>query len=202
MFSRCKLISTLSLALFALIWGAWVFPFHTSDVASFQKFLHDKELGKSSSVLSTTKQERKAVIKDLWISEEQGRVHHRILGSSSTLLLIPKGCHFDVVEKLEGITCWMQDKLYPATASLEPEQQVRILQAKEGFYTYSNQEFLAQSVNLSLYRLTGNRLPEQIPLTNPFLKGVAKEISFTLAGKVPQFKASQFQAEISQGKNL
>lgn len=202
MFARFRFFALLFLSLFTLAWGCWVFPFHKEDVAVFQKFLREKELGKSSSVLSTTKQERKAVVKDLWISEEQGRVHHRILGSSSTLLLIPKGSHFDVIEKLEGITCWMQDKIYPATHLQNQEQQVRILRAKEGFYTYSNQQFLAQSVNLSLYRLPGDRLPEQIPSSSPFLKGIARDISFTLAGKTPQFKANQFQAEISQGKNL
>ena len=202
MFARCRLLGSLALIFVTLVWGLWIFPFQAKDVGLFQKFLHEKEIGKSSSVLSTTKQERKGVIKDLWVTGEEGRVHHRILGSSSTLLLIPKGSHFDIVERLEGITCSMQERIYQEGPLAKKEQQVRIFKAKEGFYTYSNQEFLAQSVNLALYRLPGDRLPDQTPETPPFLKGIARDISFTLEGKTPQFKANQFQAEISQGKTL
>jgi hypothetical protein len=190
-----KVLWTLSFT--AFIWLGSLLFFQNSDVEDFKKKIEEKREQKAP-VLQATSQLRTNVVKDLFVVEDQGRVHHKIISSSSVLFLIPENRHFDVVEKLDDITCWMQEKLY---SGAQLEQQVRFFKAEEGFYRYSSQQFIAQSVDLSLYRLPGSELPDQSPVKTPLLKGHAHDVSFTLAGKAPQFKASQFKAELAKGKN-
>ena len=76
-------------------------------------------------------------------------------------------------------------------------QQVRFLAAEEGLYRYLTQDFLAQTVGLSLYRLSGHELPKDAVKTKPFLQGIAEGVSFGVSGKNPQFKATQFKAELN-----
>ena len=67
---------------------------------------------------------------------------------------------------------------------------------RRDFTAYASQEFLAQSVALSLYRLGGHELPKEM-LAKPFLKGIAEDVSFAVSGKSPQFKAKHFKAELN-----
>jgi hypothetical protein len=169
-----------------------------SDVTSIKKILKDQELSTSSSVFSTTQQERKGVVKEIYFSQEDHtRLHYRISSESSLLTIKPEGKGFDLIEKLEKIKCWMQDKLYDPAAGAGPMQQIRFLAAEEGLYRYSSQEFLAQSVALSLFRLGGHELPKEMLKTKPFLKGVAEDVSFAISGKSPQFQAKHFKAELN-----
>ena len=157
-----------------------------------------KKMAKSTPLFSTTEQHRKGVIKEIWFSQEEGdRLHHRICSDTSLLTIVPDGNKLDLIEKLNNITCWMQDKLYTETGKATPFQQARFLKAQEGFYKYSTQEFMAQSVDLSLYRLEGIELPLQSVKIKPFLKGIAKDVSFSVSGKTSQFKAQQFKAELN-----
>ena len=91
----------------------------------------------------------------------------------------------------------MQDKIYTDPQGGALYEQVRLLKAAEGLYKYSSQEFTAQSVDLSLYRLKGNQLPIQSINALPFLKGIAKNVSFSVSGKNSQFKAQEFKAELN-----
>lgn len=140
-----------------------------------------------------TKQNRGGVRKDLWIVQEGGlRLHDRIESASSTLTLTPVDDHMDIIENLNQIHCSMQDKIVEQDGKWI--QQVRYFDANTGVYQYSTNRFTAQAVALSLFRLPGKDLPSSLLKSSPYLKGVAQDVSFAVAGKASQFQAKHFKA--------
>lgn len=195
MFRRLTSLCLVLLAFLTIFWGFLLIRVRPSDITAMKNILREQENASSQSLLSTTDQQRRGVTKEIWFSQEdRSRLHYRIASESSLLTVQPRGNKFELLEKLEKIQCWMQDKLYTGAS---PMQQIRFFQAKEGLYRFTTQEFLAQSVALSLYRLSGNELPEELKGVHPFLKGIAQDVSFAVSGKSPQFNAQQFKAELN-----
>lgn len=198
MFQRMTTICFLSLGILTLVWGLSFFRLRQSDIDKVKQSTQKQpETVSSKNLFSTTQQQRKGVVKEIWFTQEDNsRLHYRIFSESSLLTIKPVGKNFELIEKLSKIKCWMQDKLYNPAAESGPMQQVRFLAAEEGLYRSTTQEFLAQSVALSLFRLDGHELPKELT-TRPFLKGIAEDVSFGVSGKNPQFKAKHFKAELS-----
>lgn len=198
MFQRITLFSFLFLTIAALLWSFSLLRVRSHDVTVMKQKIQDEKNTSTASLFSTTHQERKGVVKEIWFTQEDNtRLHYRIFSESSLLTIQPTDHRFDLIEKLENLKCWMQDKLIPPSSSSESMQQLRYFAAQEGIYRYTAQEFLAQSVALSLYRLKGHELPYEMTHSKPFLKGVAQDVSFAVSGKTPQFKAQQFKAELN-----
>jgi hypothetical protein len=89
------------------------------------------------------------VRKDIWFSQEDGSRLHTRIESQSLFTLHPKGNRLEVVEELQ------KNPLLDKTASTllqerAPMQQMRYLEADTGTYLYSTQQFIAQSVAISL----------------------------------------------------
>src|SRR5579871_6350616 len=161
MFKRATTICTALLVLSTVFWGCLFMRVTQTDLVAAKKIQQEQEMLSSKNVVNTAHQDRKGVVKDIWFTQEDGlRLHTRIFSESSLLTIKPDGRKFDLIEKLEKITCWMQDKLYASTPTVGPMQQLRFLQAREGLYRFTTQEFLAQSVALSLYKLQGHELPQ------------------------------------------
>ncbi len=177
--------------------GFWVYEtmiMRPSDLETYQDIVKKKEIA-SSSALSSTNQHRKKVQKDIWFSQnDTARLHYQIASEGSLLTLTPIKNKFEIVESLEGIHCWMQDKLVMEDA---PMQQTRLIEADHGLYHYTTQQFTASGVLLSLFRLPGHTLPTK-PLhkDQAFLQGTAQDVSFIFSGKTPQFQADQFEATV------
>lgn len=177
---------------------AWIMQMtvvRQSDLDVYKTMSEERAIA-SSHQASSSNQERKQVRKDIWFSQDDNsRLHYHIASESSLLTLTPIKNSFEVVETLQGIKCWMQDKLFITEDKEEPMQQSRYIEAEEGLYRYSTQEFTANGVALSLYRLPGHLLPtESIDREKAFLHGKAHDVSFFFSGKTPQFQARQFQA--------
>lgn len=197
MFRKVTRACLLLLGIATLLWGFFLTRVRPSELAEIAQKVKAHKEASASTLFSTTQQQRKDVVKEIWFTQEDhSRLHYRIFSASSLLTIKPEGKGFDLIEKLENMQCWMQDKLYPPTTVAGPTQQIRFLAAEEGLYHYTSQEFLAQSVALSLYRMNGHDLPEKMGTTRPFLKGIAEGISFAISGKNPQFQAKQFKAEL------
>jgi hypothetical protein len=198
MFRRTKRICLLSLFILTALWGVASLRIRLSDVTHFKKRFKKEKEAPSKNLFSTTHQQRKGVVKEIWFAQEDGsRLQYRIFSETSLLIIRPEGNSLDLVEKLEHLKCWMQDKLYDPSSASGPTQQIRYLAAEEGVYRYTSQEFLAQSVALSLFRLNGHELPKETLKTRPFLKGIAQDVSFAVSGKNPQFNAKHFKAELN-----
>lgn len=184
---------TLSIT-FALWFVRFCIP-DSADVKAYQALAEDKKTSTQSK--SPVYQTRQGVAKDLWYSQDnKTRVHHRLESESSVLTLLHKEKKIDALEILHNFDCWMQEKIYLAGG--EPFQEIRFFSADEGTYRYSSQKLLAQSVKLSLYRLPGKDLPLSLQSTSPFLKGIAQDVSFSMADKVPKFQAENFKASLRE----
>lgn len=142
------------------------------------------------SLWKPLKQMRQEVQKDIYLPEEETRLHVRIISSSSELSFRFINKKPQVVENLKNLECWMQDKL------LESSQQIRYFTAKEGTYLFPSHFFYAQKVNLSFYQYPGRILPTVVPEENSFLRGYANEVSFQLCEKSPTFSANQLKATV------
>jgi hypothetical protein len=174
------------------------FYLHPSDCNRYQKMLRKKALASSfGASYNPTEQQRTGVRKEIWLAaENQGRLHYRIESDHSLLTLTPVKNKFTLVESLQGMRCWIQEKV------VENRQQLRYFEAAEGLYSYNKAELLAKEAKLSLYKLESSSLP-QGPLspTDAYLRGVARNVSVCFGGKIPQFKASEFKAILASSED-
>lgn len=194
-------ITRTSTLLFCSLVLTWVLCFgyvRDSDYSSYQLQKQSHEDSSVKNLAKTAHQNRKGVVKEIYFTQDdQSRLQYRIESDSSVLTLKPEGSKFDLIENLEKMRCWMQDKI-ELTSGERPIQQMRYLEAEEGIYRYTAQQFHAQSVALSLYRIQGSELPNQLGSYKPFLKGIAQDVSFAVTGKTPQFQAQHFKALFNQ----
>ncbi len=200
MFNRLILLTGLSLFFFSLgaLWFfAWPKDQDRKDYLAFA--------GQSKHVASHPSpicQNRLKVCKDIWVTEEnQQRLHYRIESASSSLTLEPKGHKMDIIEHLEQMRCWMQDKLLTSNKN-DVSQQTRYFTAREGVYHFLSQQLIADKATLSFYRMAGDKLPElgRLPISEPFLTGEAKQIAFSVSGSTPMFQAYDFKASLSNAE--
>lgn len=199
MFQRITLYSFMGLAFIITFLVILFTHVGRGDMEKWAHLRRNDKIASAKGALTTTHQERKNVKKEIYfVQEDNTRLHYRIYSEKSLLTVQPqkgeKKIEFN--EKLEKIKCWMQDKLYYLSPGVEPMQQIRFLEAEDGLYCYTSQQFLAQSVTLSLFRFSGHDLPMELK-TAPFLKGIAKDVSFAVSGKTPSFKAQHFKAELN-----
>lgn len=188
----------LTFALLLPLCGIWIYQLafvRPGDIALYKEMVQLKEIASSNSS-APTNQHRQQVQKDIWFTQDDcSRLHYQIASEGSTLTLTPVKNRFEVVETLQGIKCWMQDKLIHDDVGENLMQQARLIEAVDGIYRHTTQEFLANGVTLSMYRLPGHQLPKgPVSENDAFLRGVAHDISFLFSGKTPQFQAAQFQA--------
>jgi hypothetical protein len=195
---KAALISSACIALLTVVWGIYFCMVRQKDVQFYQDLMKEKAIATSNTSYSSTNQLRKGVRKDIWFAQDDStRLQYRIESTTSTLTLIPVKNKFEVVETLGKVKCWTQDKLYFNGAEQEPMQQARYLEAVEGVYHYGSQQFNANGVSLSLFRVPGHHLATQaLDTKKAFLSGLAKSVTFTVSGKTPQFQAEQFKATL------
>jgi hypothetical protein len=177
---------------------AWVFKLiylSPGDRLQCEKLLNSGKAIARATKDQQTHQNRSGVRKDLWLSQQdRTRLHYRIDSKSSVLTLLPIDDRLDIIENLQHIKCWMQDKLY--TQGNVIMQQMRFFEADQGIYQYSSQRFAAKSVALSLFRIPGIQLPGPVDPSQAFLRGIAQDVSFSIAGRTTQFQAQRFKATL------
>ena len=195
MYPKVTFLSLAILCLFSLLWIFNIAFMRKKDVTAYTQLIESMQ-NSASTDYSATEQDRKGLRKDIWMSQENhSRLHYRIDSKSSSLTLVAKDGKLDILENLQGIEGWVQERLYLNGQS--PMQQMRFFEAAKGTYQYNTQEFLAQSVALSLFRLPGHSLPFSLDINKAFLQGIAQDVSFSVSGKTPQFQAKRFQATLS-----
>lgn len=194
MFKKTATYTTLFLMIATIGWLVKLMYITDADLDRYEAL---KNAGKAIAAKEQEKksyQYRSGVRKDLWLAQEDHtRLHHRIASQSSRLTLVPIDDKVDIIEHLQNLQCWMQDKIFLPTAT----QQLRYFEAEQGIYQYSIQRFAASSVILSLFRLQGTDLPFSLNPKTAFLQGIAQDVSFSIAGKATQFQAKQFKATLT-----
>jgi hypothetical protein len=193
MFKRAFFISALCMATISSAWLVKLVYLSTADRVKYEKLLETGRAVAKATKGEQTHQTRSGVRKDLWLSQQDhSRLHYRIDSKSSVLTLLPIDDKVDIIENLQHIKCWMQDKLYAQGDVVM--QQMRFFEADQGIYQYSTQRFAANSVILSLFRVPGIQLPGSVDPSKAFLRGIAQDVSFSIAGKATQFQAQRFKA--------
>jgi hypothetical protein len=196
-FQQATLFSALGLGFVSLLVFTQLFYVRQSDKTSYQEFAAKAKTPEAKPSATTSSQRREGVRKDIWFTQEdRSRLHYRIQSQASTLTLLPTDERLDIIENLEHIQCWMQDKLYVANGGA-PMQQMRFFEADAGTYQYTTQKLAAQAVSLSLFRLPGHTIPLTVDPNTSFLHGIAKDVSFSFAGSTTQFQAEQFRATLN-----
>lgn len=197
MFRKYKVLSATLVCLIGLLGIGRLCLVTGGDIARYKGMIDEYRKMAAQSLSDNATQTREGVRKEIWFTQEDAsRLQYRIESDSSVLTLAPRDGKFDIIENLSNIRCWMQEKLYEVSnASM---QQIRFLQAKEGTYYFRQQQFLANAVALSLFRLPGHQLQTPESTREAFLKGNAADISFSVSGKTPQFEAHQFTASLRQ----
>src|SRR3970040_3134070 len=134
MFIRLTFFCSLALLAITIIWILQLCVVRDKDLALYHELMQKKEIASTKTpAFSSTNQYRKKVRKDIWFAQDdRSRLHYRIESMGSVLTLIPVNNKFNIVESLDGIKCWMQDKLYYGNKEESPMQQTRYIEADEG----------------------------------------------------------------------
>jgi len=138
---------------------------------------------------------RTFVTKDLFIPKDKERLQIRIISDSSHLYLKNHKKKWSFEEDLHEIKCFSQDKIYQSDKGFY-YQQVKYLEAPSGIYTFPEQTFTAEKVDLYFYHLPGKTLPVAFDGQFSYLYGYAKEVFFSLQTGNPYFIANHLQAKI------
>lgn len=197
MFKKATKLTSLAIGFLSLLWLLQISIVRDSDKESYASTLQKtKEIATSHESISASKQHRAGVQKDLWLTQaDKTRLHTRIDSESSVVTLLPSEDKVDIIENLDNLRCWMQDRV--TSQNGQTLQQMRYFVAKSGTYQYSTGLFLATQVAISVFRLPGSNLQTHVDPQKALLKGIAKSISFSVEGKGPQFQAEAFQAMLN-----
>ncbi len=196
MFRIPTLLGTLLFFTIGLFWTSYLCYFKQNSFSQKQMILLKESLAQSA--VSSATQNRKLVRKDLWISDpSHHRLQSRIECRSSLLTLEPKASSLHVIEYLEGVEGWSQEKM--VIINKAPSYQMRAFTAKEGKYMYDTQTFQAVDAGLSLYVIPGLSLITNVKNHTPFLQGTAEQVFFSLEKGMPSFQAQHFKAKLQEG---
>lgn len=190
---RIKASALFFLLLFALVAGGLFWKFYRIQGPDFLVY---EELQKSAlqfqkqeglALMASSEQMRKKVVKELWWGEVNP-LYLRIECSNSKLLAMKEKEKYEVMEKMKGVKCLIQEELFyllpdgrrahfneegevvvkeegrellldPTLKTLIPMQEIRYVEAKEGYLSYSKLEFIGEEVTVYRYRLRGHTPP-------------------------------------------
>jgi len=196
MFRRTSCTASLIAFCIGSLWISYLSSFKAGSISSIQRNRLKKNL--LDSAIATTKQNRTQVRKDIWIAQpDHHRLHNRIESANSLLILQPKGSSMEVVEELQQVQCWSQEKIFVSNGSMH--HQMRQLRTEKGIYKYQTQTFESNQTHVSFHKIPGLSLmttsKEQPPA---FLAGTAEAVSFSVQKGVPLFQARQFKASLGE----
>jgi len=128
---------------------------------------------------------RQGVQKDIWRMEGDQRLHLRLKSDQSHLSLIQKKKKIEVIELLKKTECLIQEKIDLAAQT----QNIKSLKTEEGVYSFPAHSFFSNTVEMAFYQIPGITLPLSLITEQPFLEGVAQEITLSATNKTPSFHA-------------
>jgi len=141
----------------------------------------------------TTQQHRQAC-KEIWFTQGSERLQLRIRSEDSELILDHCDDSMEIAEKMQGVTCVMQEELYYSDG--KPMQVFRYLQADEAVYHYQTNKLVAKRATISRFSALGHHLIEDVSRLRPSITGTASEVEFFMEGGNPHFKATKFKASL------
>ncbi len=193
------------LVVFSLVWvaislfvGLMLFRVTEEDIEAYQELVESSR-PVSKTVLSQSKQLREGVVKEIWY-HGRSPLCIRIISALSELCFSQQNGEMEVVEQLQGVECWMQEKLYYEEG--KPMQLVRYMQAENATYHYNTQLFTAEATLFWRYRLEGHEPVSSVEGHEPIMSATAQTVEFTLKGKEIDFQAHRLRATFNQEEIL
>jgi len=178
----------------------FIFHFSDDDIIFYQKYLnrHSRYLKSANLKSFTNCQDREKVQKDIWFSGESFRPHLRITSDNSKLKLMQEKSSAILVEELNNIECWMQDKIDMSSKM----QHIRHFTAKEGIYNFISHNFRAKEINLDFFTFPGITLPNNFSPHQSYLNGTSDDLTFSFRNRIPFILASKLFFEITLDQEL
>lgn len=150
---------------------------------------------------------RNYVSKDLWVNTQDQIYHYLIVSRDSILHLNQtRTSETKVIEEMENITCYLQQKKYYVDDHGEdtnnsfdhPMQQVCVLKIRNGTYNYFNKHFLGDEALISVYQLPGHEINPDISLEKAakILDGECDNVSFFFHENKPNLRTKNLKAHI------
>lgn len=173
-----------------------------SDSEKFQSYLDRGVEIKNHSKAhhSPVEQLREGIQKDIWYTENKIRKHMKLCSERSKLTLLLESGKLNLLESLSDLDCWVQDQLYFDSMN-NPRQKVRHFTSESGTYSFPSHRFVTESVALDFSDEPGHDLPTNMEAFQPFIYGVAKQVSFDLSGKEPSFSAKHLKVHLDPEKS-
>ncbi|MEI6242728.1 MAG: hypothetical protein WCP39_04910 [Chlamydiota bacterium] len=174
--------------------GTLVYYFHADDL--YKKQILQLQPAKKKPSLAS--QKRSGVQKDLYITQNKERIHLCLQSKISEVFLFQKKKKTELMESLQGIEGFIQDKI-ETKASNQQFQQLRYFRSNHGTYFFPSHQFQSDEIALGFFYLPGSEMPTSVDLSQAYLRGSAEKISFFLNDKkVPYLEASHFKAEFKR----
>ena len=82
-----------------------------SDYKEYQSIIDQKDKTKEKNLAKRVHQVRTGVQKDIFLKDENPRLHFRIQSSTSKITLVKENNKTLMVEKLSDLKCYFQDKV-------------------------------------------------------------------------------------------
>lgn len=166
-------------------------------------------------------QQRQQVQKDFFFHRE-GVQHHLALKSKSAQLALQKeNGETEVVEKMHGVSCYVQEELilllpngkegilqadgrykingenligdYPGAVKA---QRVVLFEADEASYFYQSEKLIGEQVKVRRYLASGHSLDENMKELKPMSRGTADKIELNIGREGIKFKADLMKASL------
>lgn len=179
------------------VYTAWIFHKPTSkNYRDYNKLMsYSNILPQSTSHPLLAKQYRHQISKQLLFQENNSRLQWRVHSPQSEVLLEQAGNSLELVEKLQGTVCKMQEKIN--SEEQNSYQLVRCLEAEKAVYNYKHKQLSADQVRLQRYKIPHTDWVDSLSPYSPFMQGQAQSVQLTFSQE-PLFKAKGFQAAFQE----
>ena len=182
-------ISSFISFIFFLFFFFYFFFIKSSDYQQYQKLSQQKRKIETEKhlVKKTATQKREHVQKDIYLPQDEKKMHFRLASSLSTLCFSQLDDSIDIIEHLSDIHCWIKEK------NDSSYNQLRYFIAEKGMYTFPSNQFSGENISLYFFfhSLENFSSPD---LLSAYLKGYAKKMIFSLSEKTPHIEVDDFQA--------
>lgn len=164
-FPRTLFLSFVLIALMATSLFYWFGKYDENDRQSYEKLIAGDERTVKGNESKTSKQSRSNLQKSLFFGSGDQRRQLRLHGSTAELALEKSGRKIAIVEYMQGIEGWMQEKLHIAADGKE-KQDILHFTGTKGTYHYVDEKLFADDVHLTRYTVEGHDL-DLIPYSDP-----------------------------------
>jgi putative lipase involved disintegration of autophagic bodies len=187
MFQRTLFIASLLVIVGIISIYFYLVRYNAQDEIEYRRLVqtHIDFLSRKGLEQEPVEQVRTDVQKDIWRIDGEDRLHFRLKSASSYLSLLQKKGKMEAVERLKQIECVMQEEINQEMQT----QQLRVLKAEEGTYSFPAHCFKAKTVDLAFYQLPEIEIPFSLELEKPFLRGIAHNATLSAKEKTPNFHA-------------